>query len=135
MSLHLPHDRVSLDLEEGSALLLLDSRIYSPAVIRQGGYALLDRAWVRVEPHEPDRLAVVVQPKGAPADEASLRAVVGELLNQLLCDAHRSRVLQHHRQELETLAAAALRGLMARGLPSREGEAGLDDPLAISSEP
>ena len=83
------------------------------------------------------RVRVTLTPKKGPADEALLRAFVGEFSNELLSAAWRQQIAQENRAVIEMVTSQAISAAM--GPPSLDdlaafdfGDEAFEDPLGIA---
>ncbi len=132
----LPPTIVAADLAERSVSLLVDESLYPLEAVYGAAYVFLDRCYVLLDRPEPQRCRVTLAPKAGDADEATLRAMAGELGNELLSCAWRHQITQANRATLEAVTMQALAG--ALGPPSLDdlkdfdfSEEPFEDPLGI----
>jgi len=133
----LPPERVSADLDEGTASLVVDEEVYPLEALYGAAFAFLDRCYVLVDRPEPGRFRVTLSRKDGDSSEPALRALVGEIGNELLACAWRYRLAIDNRATIEATTAQAVAGAM--GPPSLDDLAGFDfgeepfeDPLGIA---
>ncbi len=132
-----PEGLVQVDLREGSAVVELDSTLYPVPAVYGAVYTFLDRCYMLLDRPADGRLRVTLMThKPEPAVE-DLRALVGELANELLACAYRQQLTQDNRVMVETVTMQAMAG--ALGAPSLTDLAdfdftdeALDDPLGIA---
>lgn len=132
-----PEGLARVDLQEGSAWVELDSTLYPLPAIYAAAYVLIDRAFVLLDRPADERVRVTLMPKATPATADDLRALVGELANEVLACAFRHQLTQDNRVTVETVTMQAMAGAM--GPPSLADLAdfdftddALDDPLGIA---
>lgn len=130
-----PENLVHVDVDEGRALVDLDASLYPLEAVYGAAYVFIDRCYVLLDRPEPTKLRVVLAPKEPDPD--ALRALVGELANELLSAAWRHRITQENRARIEAVTLQAISGAM--GPPSLDDLEGFDftdeafeDPLGIA---
>ena len=128
---------VQSDLADGRVILTLDSTLYPLDALYGASYVFIDRCYVLLDKPDPSHFRVTLSPKKAVADEAALRAFVGEFANELLSCAWRHQITQDNRAILEQVTNEAIAGAM--GAPSLDDLANFDfteepfeDPLGIA---
>ena len=133
----LPPDRASVELDDGRVSLLLDESLYPRAAVYGAAYVFLDRCYVLLDAPQAGRWRVTLADKAGGADEAALRALVGELANELLSCAWRHQITIDNRAVIEATTMQAMAGAM--GPPSLDEladfdftEEPFDDPLGIA---
>lgn len=143
----IPEGLVEVDLHEATAVVQLDDSLYPLPAVQGAAYTFIDRCYVLLDRPAPGRLRVTLTTKEPPAPDASdeakaaraaaLRALVGELANELLACAYRHQLSQDNRVLVETVTLQAMAGAM--GPPSLADLAdfdftdeALDDPLGIA---
>jgi His-Xaa-Ser system protein HxsD len=143
----IPEGLVEVDLHEGTAVVQLDGSLYPLPAVYAAAYVFIDRCYVLLDRPAPDRIRITLTTKDPPpapdavddgADQAAaLRALVGELANELLACAFRHQLAQDNRVLVETVTMQAMAGAM--GAPSLADLAdfdftdeALDDPLGIA---
>lgn len=131
----MPTDQVEADLSAQAATLTVDESVYPLDAIYGATFTLLDRAYVLLDRAAPGRVRITVTPK-AGADEAALRAIAGELQNELLSCAWRAQIVRDNRAVIEAVTMQALAGAM--GPPTLDdlkdfdfSEEPFEDPLGI----
>jgi His-Xaa-Ser system protein HxsD len=132
-----PRGLVEVDLHEGTAVVQLDASLYPLPAIYAAAYVLIDRCYVLLDRPADGRVCVTLMSRDpAPTPEA-LRALVGELANELLACAFRHQLAEDNRVLVETVTLQAMAGAM--GPPSLADLAdfdftddALDDPLGIA---
>lgn len=131
----------TLDPQSSTMTLSLDQDLYPVDILYAAAYVFLDRAYVLLDKSDT-RYLVHLRGKQA-LDEAALRAMSGELANELLAQALRHRVVKANQRIIEGITAIAIAG--AAGAPPRPAETAdlididqpgedgfIDDPLAIA---
>ena len=146
----LPEGLLAVDLHEATAVVSIDESLYPLPAVQGAAYTFIDRCYVLLDRPAPGRLRVTLTTKQPPApseaDEANeakaarasaLRALAGELANELLACAYRHQLAQDNRVLVETVTLQAMSGAM--GPPSLADLAdfdftdeALDDPLGIA---
>lgn len=133
----------TLDPTTSTLTLSLDIGLYPRDVLYAAAYVFLDRAYVLLDRDGP-RVLVHVRGK-QPLDEATLRAMAGELGNELLAQALRHRVTKANQRIIEDITALAIGGAAGSGRAVADetaeiidmddpGDDGfLDDPLSIAA--
>src|SRR5437867_1535120 len=92
-----PSELALVDLATGSARIELDETLYPLAAVYGAAYIFIDRCWVLLDRPGAGRLRATLAPKNsAPADAASLHALVGEFANELLSCAWRHQITQEN---------------------------------------
>ncbi|GMV40413.1 MAG: hypothetical protein AMXMBFR64_21290 [Myxococcales bacterium] len=132
---------LSIDAAQGVALLALDKGLYPLEVIYGAAYVLIDRAYVLLDRDDEGRTLVRIEwkpeerrPDASP--EQALRALAGELSNELLSQALRRKITKQNQPILEAIITQAMAG--ATGATFGALEQGdddldfLDDPLGIA---
>jgi His-Xaa-Ser system protein HxsD len=132
----IPEELATADLDAGSVDLSLSESVYPLEAVYAATFVFIDRAWVLVDRPSPDRWRIVLTPK-EDADEARLRALAGELANELLGAAYRHRITRENRATIEAVTMQAIAGAM--GPPSLDeledfdfSEEPFEDPLGIA---
>lgn len=133
----LPAGLAAADLASAAVHLLVDEELYPLPAIYGAAYVFIDRCYVFLDRPEGARVRVSLAAKSGAADEAALRALVGEFANELLSCAFRHQITQDNRVLIETATMQALAGAM--GQPSLDdlakfdfSDQGFDDPLGIA---
>ena len=116
-------------LEPATATLTisLDCELYPREVLYAAAYVFLDRAYVLLDRQGP-RYLVHLRAK-QPVDEATLRAMAGELENELLAQALRLRVVRANQKIIEQITALAITG--AAGVSY--GDEGAEDSASLNA--
>jgi len=74
-----------IDTEAGDATLSVQNSLYSKQAIEGAAHALSDRADVYVDDEsEPEETIITLELKNGPKDEASIKEVAGDFLNEML---------------------------------------------------
>lgn len=130
-----PENLVHVDVDEARAVVDLDASLYPLEAVYGAAYVFIDRCYVLLDRPSPTKLRVVLAPKEADVDD--LRALVGELANELLSAAWRYRITQENRARIEAVTLQTISGAM--GPPSLDELEGFDftdeafeDPLGIA---
>lgn len=131
-----PEDPIEVELSEGRVSMQVDAAIYPLEALYGAAYVFIDRCWVLLDRPQPGRHRITLTAKGATAEPA-LRALVGELGNELLACAWRAEITRNNRAVIEAVTMQAFGGAM--GPPSLEEleafdftEEPFDDPLGIA---
>jgi His-Xaa-Ser system protein HxsD len=132
----------SLDTKTSTLTLSLDSDLYPRDALYAAAYVFLDRAYLLLD-RSDDRFIVHIRGK-EPLDEPTLRAMAGELENELLAQTLRQRVVKANQRIIESVTTLAIAGA-AGGLHDDDTASDhddqqqhddstefLDDPLEIS---
>jgi His-Xaa-Ser system protein HxsD len=132
-----PQGLVEVDLHEGTAVVQLDASLYPLPAVYGAAYVFIDRCYVLLDRPADGRVRVTLMSKDPTPAPADLRALVGELANELLACAFRHQLAQDNRVLVETVTMQAMAGAM--GPPSLADLAdfdftddALDDPLGIA---
>jgi len=125
-----------VDAERGLATLTLDRHIYPLDVVYGAAYVFIDRAYVLLDRDAQGRIVMQVSPKDG-GDGDALRALAGDVANELLAQALRRKVMRHNRAIVEAIVTQALAGatgaLAAPPLDDEDDDLDfLDDPLGIA---
>lgn len=133
----IPEEVLKLDLKEGAALLEIDASLYPLDALYGAAYVLIDRAYVFLDRPKEGAYRATLAPKKGEADEATLRALAGEMANELLACAYRHRITQDNRAAIEAVTMQAIAGAM--GPPSLDdledfdfSDEAFEDPLGIA---
>lgn len=133
----IPPELATLDLEDGSAKIEIDATLYPIDALYGAAYVFIDRCYVFLDRPSPERFRVTLAPKKGAADATALRAMAGELANELLSCAWRHRITQENRGLIESVTMRAIAGAM--GPPSLDDLEKFDfspdafeDPLGIA---
>ncbi len=135
------HEIESLDPDNNTAVLALDSGLYPVDVVYGAAYALIDRAWVLLDrtaspSGKGHRFQVHLRGK-MPLGEVGLQALSGEFGNELLSQALRRKVVKQNSKIIEEIVTQAIAGAAGATLPQDFMEEDddldfLDDPLGIA---
>ncbi len=133
-----PENLARVDLDEGRAIVDVDASLYPLEAVYGASYVFLDRCYVLLDRPEPAKLRIVLAPKKKVDDAtAQLRAMVGELANELLGAAWRYQITQENRARIEAVTLSAIAGAM--GPPSLDElesfdftDEAFEDPLGIA---
>ncbi|HEY8429619.1 MAG TPA: His-Xaa-Ser system protein HxsD [Sandaracinaceae bacterium] len=133
-----PDNLVRVDLDEARAIVDVDATLYPLEAVYGAAYVFIDRCYVLLDRPEPAKLRVVISPKKREPDAAAqLRAMVGELANELVSAAWRHQITQENRARIESVTMQAIAGAM--GPPTLDDLEGFDftdeafeDPLGIA---
>lgn len=133
----IPSELANADLNSGAVQLSVDSQLYPLGAIYAASYVFLDRCYVLLDQPAEHRVRVTLAPKKGVADEALLRAFVGEFSNELLSAAWRQAIAQENRAIIEMVTSQAISAAM--GPPSLDdlaafdfGDEAFEDPLGIA---
>jgi His-Xaa-Ser system protein HxsD len=133
-----PENLAHVDLDEGRAVVDVDASLYPLEAVYGAAYVFIDRCYVLLDRPEPAKLRVVLAPKKPGAELVEqLRAMVGELANELLSAAWRHQITQENRAQIEAVTMQAITGAM--GPPSLDDleafdftDEAFEDPLGIA---
>ncbi len=133
----LPPELVSADLSDLSATVTIDATLYPVDAVYGASFVLIDRCYVLLDKTD-GRFSVTLTLKKATDDSAaSLRAMVGELANELLACAWRIKIQAENRGLIESVTMRSMAGAM--GAPSLDDLESFDfsseafeDPLGIA---
>lgn len=130
-------EQAHAEVSEGGVQVVVDEEVYPLDALYGAAYQFIDRCYVLLDRAAPGRFRVTLSPKQGGDEEAELRALVGELANELLSSAWRHRLVVENRAVIEATTAQAVSGAM--GPPSLEeladfdfGGEPFDDPLGIA---
>jgi len=133
----LPAELVGADLEQGSVAITVDAALYPLEALYGASYIFIDRCYVLLDKPDAGHFRIVLAPKKGAADEAAVRALVGEFSNELLSCAWRSKITAENRALIEAVTRETFAGAM--GPPSLDDLAAFDfteepfeDPLGIA---
>ena len=133
----IPEGLAAANIADGSVRLDMDATLYPLDALYGAAYVFIDRCYVLLDRPDPAHWRVTLAPKSGPADEAALRALVGEFANELLSCAWRHRITAENRATIEAVTMQAIAGAM--GPPSLDDLAAFDftqekfeDPLGIA---
>ena len=134
----LPPELVSADVADLSATVTIDATLYPVDAVYGASFVLIDRCYVLLDKPAEGRLSVTLTLKKATDDSAaSLRAMVGELANELLACAWRIKIQAENRGLIESVTMRSMAGAM--GAPSLDDLESFDfsseafeDPLGIA---
>ncbi len=134
----IPEDVARVDLDASRAILDVDASLYPLEALYGAAYVFIDRCYVFLDRPDPKTLRVVLTPKSLDGDaSAALRAMVGELANELVSAAWRHQITQENRAQIEAVTMQAIAGAM--GPPSLDDledfdftEEAFEDPLGIA---
>ena len=120
--------------DDGGVDVLCHARIYPAEAVLSASYALLDRAYLRLDRDADGNHIVQLHPR----EGEMLRDLVGSLTNELLASVCRTHLHQRKEVLLEAVTVAAMSGAVGRpSLDDLESfdftEERLDDPLHIAA--
>lgn len=134
--LGMPPSRVDADIGDNAVTITVDATVYPLPAVYAAAYTFIARCYVFLDRAGADALRIVLTPK-APADADVLRAIAGELSNELLASAWRREITRLNRGLIESVTMAAFGGAM--GPPSLDeleafdfADEPFDDPLGIA---
>jgi His-Xaa-Ser system protein HxsD len=134
--LGMPPSRVLADIGENTVTVTVDATVYPLPAVYAAAYTFIARCYVFLDRAGSDSLRIVLTPK-ATTDADGLRAIVGELSNELLASAWRREITRLNRGLIESVTMAAFGGAM--GPPSLDeleafdfADEPFDDPLGIA---
>ncbi len=122
----------TLDPATATLTLSLDAGLYPRDVLYAAAYVFLDRAYVLLD-RQDARFIVRLRAK-RPLDEATFRAMAGELENELLAQALRRQVFDANQRIIEDVVAVAIAGAAA-GVDPDAAPAGEDPPRTGADDP
>lgn len=132
-----PADIVVTDPTEGSVTVTVDAAVYPLEAVYGAAFIFIDRCYVLLDRPKAGAYAVTLIHKNSSLDESSRKALVGELINELLTQAWRQKIIEENRVVIETVTTQALAGALAE--PSLDdlasfdfSEDSFDDPLGIA---
>ncbi len=131
-----PDDAAELDADEGRVSLVVDSELYPRDAVYAAVMPLLSRVFVVLDQPSAGRTRIELRPRAA-SDPAALRAMLGDLANELLVSTTRAEIAKRRGGLLEAVTRRAISGAM--GPPSLDdleafdldGDA-FEDPLGIA---
>jgi His-Xaa-Ser system protein HxsD len=133
----MPTDQIDADVGARSVSVVVEESVYPLDAVYGATYTLIDRCYILLDRVASGRIRVVVTPKKDGASEAELRALAGELANELLSCAWRSQIVRDNRAVVEAVTLQALGG--AVGPPTLDelkefdfSEEPFEDPLGIA---
>jgi His-Xaa-Ser system protein HxsD len=125
------------DIGSSEVSLSVDETLYPLDAVYGAAFTFLDRCYVLLDRPEPSRLRVTLTGKRPSSDPEALRALLGELGNELLASAWRQQLARDQRPLVEAVTVRAMEG--ALGGPSLEelarfefDDEALEDPLGIA---
>ncbi|HAN31573.1 MAG TPA: hypothetical protein DCQ06_08235 [Myxococcales bacterium] len=131
----------SFDAENNTALLSLDSSVYTLDVLYGAAYALIDRAYVLLDKQSREggkgsRFIVHLRGKRK-LNKDTIANLSGEFSNELLSQALRRKVVKQNGALIEEIVTQAIAGAAGAALPQDFAEEEddldfLDDPLGIA---
>lgn len=134
--LGMPPGRVEADIAENAVTVTLDATVYPLQAVYAAAYTFIARCFVFLDRAGADSLRIVLTPKTT-MDADGLRAIAGELANELLASAWRREITRLNRGLIESVTMAAFGGAM--GPPSLDeleafdfADEPFDDPLGIA---
>lgn len=121
--------------------VVVDVSVYPVEAVMASAYVFIDRCYVFLDKLDDGRIQVALTAKDGTSEE-ELRAVAGELQNELLAQALRRHVAARHERVRETIIARALfgaapvlapdpPGIDAKFIPGEDDDY-LEDPLGIA---
>lgn len=130
-----PADAAEIDVDGGSASLLVDAQLYPRDAVYAAVMPMLAKAFVVLD-RVGASIRIEVRPR-AGADAGQLRATLGELANELLVAASRAEIAKRRGDLLEAVTRRAISGAMGPpSLDDLEGfdldDEGFEDPLGIA---
>jgi His-Xaa-Ser system protein HxsD len=133
----MPEGLVEVDGTEAAVTFVADATIYPLDAVYGASYVFIDRCFVLLDRPETDRIRVTLSSKDPSADASTLRALVGEFVNELLSCAWRHDIAKQNRAVIESVTMQAFAGAM--GPPSLEEletfdftDEPFEDPLGIA---
>lgn len=134
--LGMPEGRVVADLGDGAVTVVVDASMFPQAAVYAAAYVFIARCYVWLDRPDERSFRVVLTAKQA-TDADGLRALAGELANELLASAWRREITRQNRGLIESVTMQAFGGAM--GPPSLEELEAFDftdepfeDPLGIA---
>jgi His-Xaa-Ser system protein HxsD len=134
--LGMPPGRVEADIAENAVTVTVDATVYPLQAVYAAAYTFIARCFVFLDRAGADSLRIVLTPKTT-MDADGLRAIAGELANELLASAWRREITRLNRGLIESVTMAAFGGAM--GPPSLDeleafdfADEPFDDPLGIA---
>jgi len=121
--------------------VVVDVSVYPVEAVMASAYVFIDRCYVHLDKLDGDRIQVTLTAKDGTSEE-ELRAMAGELQNELLAQALRRHVATRHERVRETIIARALfgaapvlpadpPGIDPKFIPAEDDDY-LEDPLGIA---
>ena len=130
-----PADAASIDVDDGSASLVVSARLYPRDAVYAAVMPMLAKAFVLLD-RVGESIRIEIRPR-AISDATQLRAALGALANELLVATSRAEIAQRRGDLLEAVTRRAISGAM--GPPTLEDLEGFDldddafeDPLGIA---
>jgi His-Xaa-Ser system protein HxsD len=132
-----PENAAQAELGRAEVWLDVDESLYPLDAVYGAAFTFLDRCYVLLDRPSPTRLRVTLTEKTPSSSADALRALLGELANELLASAWRQQLSREHRPIIEAVTLRAMEG--ALGGPTLDdlaqydfGDDALDDPLGIA---
>lgn len=132
----MPADQVESELAASAVRVIVDESVYPLDAVYGAAFTFLDRCYVLLDRAGAARVRISLTPKQDGASEATLRALVGELENELLNCAWRAQIVRENRAVIEAVTMQAISGAM--GPPSLDelesfdfADEAFEDPLGI----
>ncbi|MBX3275856.1 MAG: hypothetical protein KF729_36700 [Sandaracinaceae bacterium] len=132
-----PEDLARLDVDARRAIVDLDASLYPVEALYGAAYVFIDRCYVLLDRPAPQKLRLVLTPKSLDGGEPAVRALVGELANELVSAAYRHQIAQENRARIEAVTMQAIAGAM--GPPTLDDledfdftDEAFEDPLGIA---
>jgi His-Xaa-Ser system protein HxsD len=133
----MPTPDVEAELDEARVRVLVDASVYDLEAVYAAAYTFIARCYVLVDRPSPQRFAITLASKSVPVEPEQLRALAGELANELLASAWRRTITRNNRALIESVTMQAFAGAM--GPPSLDeleafdfSDEPFDDPLGIA---
>ncbi len=132
-----PSELAAVDLGAGSVSLRVEAALYPLDALYGAAYVFIDRCFVLLDKPDEAHVRVTLSHKKGEASPESLRALVGEFMNELLSCAWRAKIAEESRALVETVTTQALAGAM--GPPTLDElesfdfrDEAFEDPLGIA---
>jgi His-Xaa-Ser system protein HxsD len=133
----MPDGLVTVDAADTAVTFVADATLYPLDAVYGASYVFIDRCYVLLDRPEASQIRVTLSSKDPATDSATLRALVGEFVNELLACAWRHDITKQNRAVIESVTMHAFSGAM--GPPSLEELEAFDftdepfeDPLGIA---
>ena len=135
-------DRVEVDAGNNRVVVTVDKGVYPLEVVYGAAYIFIDRCFVLLDVPAESEISIDMRGRES-LDEAGLRALAGELGNELLTQVWRQETVKRNSAIIEAVAAQAIAGAAGPDDLDDFGDLGdlddddlgddaFDDPLGIA---
>ncbi len=133
----IPESLAGVEIDDAAVHVTVDDQVYPLEAVYGASFTFIDRCFVFIDRPAEGRIRIVLSAKKPGADAEALRALAGELANELLACAYRRRITEANRATIEAVTMQAMAGAM--GPPSLDEledfdftEEPFEDPLGIA---